>query len=99
MKIYKIDIKNNVHEFIWELWEYIFRNTFNFTSSKKIVDEIYKEIFSLKIFPNRYTKFNNKYRVLTINKKYRVFYFVDEENMNVIISRIFSSHENYIEKY
>lgn len=96
MEIYKVDIKDNVHEFIWELAEYIFRHSFSFDISKKVMDEIYKDIFSLKIFPNRYPKFNEKYRVLTINKKYRVFFRVDEENINVIVSRIFSSYENYV---
>lgn len=79
MKIYKIEIRDNVHEFIWELWEYIFRHTFNYESSKNNMDKIYKEIFWLKIFPNRYPKFNQKYKVLTINRKYRVFYIIDEK--------------------
>jgi len=98
MKIYKIEIKDNVHEFIWELGEYIFKNSFSFEISKNIIDNIYKDIFSLKVFPNRFPEFNNNYRVLTIDKKYRVFYIVDEENMKVIISRIFASVENYIEE-
>jgi len=98
MKIYKIEIKDNVHEFIWELGEYIFKNSFSFEISNNIIDNIYKDIFSLKVFPNRFPEFNNNYRVLTINKKYRVFYIVDEENMKVIISRIFASVENYIEE-
>jgi lipocalin len=59
------------------------------------MEEIYKEIFSLKIFPNRCPQFNEKYRVLTINKRYRVFFIVSEENQKVIISRIFASFENY----
>jgi len=99
MKIYNLEIKDNVHEFIWELWEYIFRYSFSIDVSKKLMDHIYKEIFSLKIFPNRFPKFNDKYRVLTIDKKYRVFYIVDEKNEKVIISRIFASVENYIEQF
>ena len=90
MRIYKVEIKDNVHEFIWELGEYIFRYSFSFETSKNIMDQIYKEIFSLKIFPNRYPEFN---------KKYRVFFIVDEQNMNVLISRIFSSTENYVEQF
>ena len=99
MEIYKVNIKDNVHEFIWELGEYIFRHSFSFDISKKVMDEIYKEIFSLKIFPNRYPDFNEKYRVLTINKKYRVFFLVDEDNMTVIVSRIFSSFEDYVSNF
>jgi len=97
MKLYNIIIKDNVHDFIWDLWKYIFRFSFNYSTSKKITDHIYKEIFSLKIFPNRFPEFNNEFRVLTISKKYRVFFKVDEKNMNIIVSKIFSSSENYID--
>ena len=99
MKKYEIEIKNSVHDFIWELWEYVFRNSFSFESSKRCMDEIYKEIFSLVIFPNRCLKFNEKYKVLTINKKYRVFFIVDEKKGKVTVSRIFSSYEDYEEEF
>lgn len=99
MKNYNIEIKDSVHDYIWELWEYIFRHSFDFETSKIVMENIYKEIFSLKIFPNRYPVFNDKYRVLTIDWKYRVFFIVDEENLNVIISRIFLSYENYLHKF
>ncbi len=95
MKIYNIDIKSEVHDFIWDVWEYIFKESFSFSVSKKVMDNIYKNIFSLKVFPYRYPEFNDKYRVFTINKKYRVFYHIDEENNTIIISRIFSSYQNY----
>jgi plasmid stabilization system protein ParE len=97
MQIYNLEIKDSVHDFIWEIWEYIFRHSFNFNSSEKIINLIYKEIFSLKIFPYRCHDFNEIYKVLTINKRYRVFYRVLEEQKTVIISRIFASWENYPE--
>ena len=97
MKLYNIRISDNVHNFIWDLWEYIFRFSFSYEKSKKVTDNIYKEIFSLKIFPNRFPEFDNKFRVLTINKKYRVFFKVDEDIMNVVVSKIFSSSEDYID--
>lgn len=97
MKIYNIKIRDSVHEFVWDLWEYIFRMSFDFENSKTIMNNIYKDIFSLKIFPNRFPSFNDKFRVMTINKKYRVFFVVDEENTTIIVSRIFFSSENYLE--
>ncbi|MDP3381234.1 MAG: type II toxin-antitoxin system RelE/ParE family toxin [bacterium] len=71
--------------------------SFDFENSKTIMNNIYKDIFSLKIFPNRFPSFNDKFRVMTINKKYRVFFVVDEENTTIIVSRIFFSSENYLE--
>ncbi|MDP2396495.1 MAG: hypothetical protein Q8M44_06645 [bacterium] len=71
--------------------------SFDFENSKTIMNNIYKDIFSLKIFPNRFPSFNDKFRVMTINKKYRVFFVVDEENTTIIDSRIFFSSENYLE--
>lgn len=97
MKIYNVKIRDSVHEFIWDLWEYIFRMTFDFEISKKLMEKIYKDIFTLKIFPNRFSSFNEKYIVMTINKKYRVFFIVDEVNSTIIVSRIFFSSENYLE--
>ena len=95
MKIYNIEIKDSVHNFLWELWEYLFMQSFSFQTSKRVIDEIYKEIFSLKIFPYRYESFNEKYRVLTVGKKYRIFYYVDENTNTVIVSQIFSSYQDY----
>ncbi|MDP2090539.1 MAG: hypothetical protein Q8K30_02975 [Candidatus Gracilibacteria bacterium] len=97
MKIYNIKIRDSVHEFVGDLGEYIFRMSFDFENSKTIMNNIYKDIFSLKIFPNRFPSFNDKFRVMTINKKYRVFFVVDEENTTIIVSRIFFSSENYLE--
>ncbi len=95
MKEYKLEIKEEVHKYIYEIWEYIFRFSFSFSISNKVVKDIYKNIFSLKIFPERFPKFNETYRVFTINKKYRVFYRIDEEKNKVVVSRIFSSYEDY----
>lgn len=99
MQEYNIIIKEWVFLYIKETWEYIYR----FSFSRKIADEFVKnimnKIFSLKIFPNRFPMFNQKYRVFTIDKKFRVFYQVDDENKKVIINQIFSSYENYDEKF
>lgn len=99
MKIYSIDIKDEVHEFIYDYSDYVFRFSFNRELSLKIFNRFYEKIFSLKIFPNRFPMFNQKYRVFTIDKKFRVFYQVDDENKKVIINQIFSSYENYDERF
>ena len=97
--IYNIEIKDLVREKINDISNSIYRFSFSKESSKKVYNQIYKEIFSLKIFPNRFPEFNKNFRVLTINKKYRVFFRVDDENMNVIVSRIFYSSEDYSDKF
>jgi hypothetical protein len=97
--IYEIEIKNLVREKINEISDYIYRFSFSKDIAKNTYNEIYKEIFTLKIFPNRYPCFNSKYRVLTINNNYRVFYKVNETKKVVIVSRIFSSYENYETKF
>lgn len=95
--IYNIEIKDNVRKKINDISNYIYRFSFSKESSKKVYNKIYEWIFSLKIFPNRFPEFNSKYRVLTINKKYRVFYKIDEENQTIIVSSIFSSNEDYLD--
>lgn len=95
MKIYRVDISDEVHNFIYEQADYVFRISFSQEASQNIFNMLYKEIFSLKVFPNRFPIFNNKYRVFTIKKKFRVFYKVDEENLIVTVNQIFSSYENY----
>lgn len=99
LKIYKVEIKDSVRETINEISEYIYRFSFSRESSRKVYDEIYKKIFSLKIFPKKYSKFNEKYRVITIDKKYRVFFKVDEEKEIVFVSAIFYSKEDYSYKF
>jgi len=97
--IYNIEIKEWVRNKINNLSDYIYRFSFSKESAKKIYDEIFKDIISLKIFPKRYPKFNEKYRVLTIDKKYRIFFIVDDNKKSVIISRFFSSYQNYMTKF
>ncbi len=95
MKIYEVEIKNETREKINEISKYIYRTSFSKEIAYKNYDMIYKEIFSLKIFPYRFPMFNENYRVFTIDKKYRVFYKIDEEQEKIIVARIFSSYENY----
>lgn len=77
----------------------ITENIFLYSFSVEIVDKIYKEIisniFSLQIFPYRFIKYKNDYRVMTVRWKYKVFYKVDELNNKVIIYRVLSGLQDY----
>jgi hypothetical protein len=62
--------------------------SFSIDTSNKIYNEIMASILTLKIFPY-YPIFKDDLRVLTIRKKYRVFYKINEENKEVKIYYIF----------
>lgn len=95
---YKIFIEDYVHLKIREFSEYNFRFTFDFSSSENLSKNIYKEIFSLKIFPNRCPNYGKNFRVFLIDKKFKVFYKVYEDKKEVVIFDIFSTSENYLSK-
>ena len=97
--IYKIEINNIVKEDILEISDSIYKKSFSKEISKKYYNEIYSKIYSLKIFPYRYPEFNENYRVLTIDRKYKVFFKINEKKNSVIISRIFSSRQNYFDNF
>jgi len=71
---------------------------FKFTLSEDITDKIYKriveKIYSLQLFPHINVLYKD-YRVLLVNKKYKVFYKIDEEFKIVKVYRIFLSSSNY----
>ena len=97
--IYNIVIKESVREKINEISKYIYQISFDVNASTKVYNYIFQEIFWLKVFPNRNPKFNNIFRVLTISKKYRIFYKVDEKQKIVFVSNIFFSREDYFNKF
>ena len=86
-KLAKIEIKN--------ISNYIFMNSFSEDKANKIYNEIYSKIYSLSIFPEIYPMYDEDYRVMTINKKYRIFYTVDNCEKKVTVKYIFSSSQNY----
>jgi len=73
---------------------------FRFTFSKNITDNIYQKIitkiYSLQLFPYICTSYK-EYRIMLINKKYKVFYKVDENKKIIKIYRILFSSSNYQE--
>lgn len=85
---YRIVIRDEVHDDIFELSDYIYRMSYDSFVSKKIYDDLYKAIFSLDFLPNRHEKYIWEYRRIIVNGSYRVFYRVDEENKKVIIIRV-----------
>jgi len=94
--MYKIIILESVELKIQEIYDYVYRFSFSSSKSLNIINTIYSSIYSLEIFPFRFQKYNNKYRVITV-KNYRIFYKIVEENRTVIILDIFSCRENYWE--
>lgn len=93
--MYDIKIKESVLQDLEEISEYIFRITYSIELANKIYDKIMASIISLKIFPYSFPVFENKFRVMTIDKNYRVFYKVDEHLKVVTIQYIFWSSEDY----
>lgn len=90
---YQIDIPNIVHNDISEFWEYIYRVSFSKEASKKVINDLYKAIFSLEFLPNRFQKYFWDYRRLIVWNSYKIIYRIDEENKNVVIIRIFRSEK------
>jgi len=68
--IYKIKITELAKVEIKNIANYIFINSFSKEKAEKVFNEIYSKIYSLSIFPEIYTRYNENYRVMTINKKY-----------------------------
>ena len=94
--MYTIIILESVELKIQEIYDNLYRFSFSHNKSLEQVNIIYSSIYSLEIFPFRFQKYNDKYRVITI-WKYRIFYRIDEKLQRVIILDIFSSKENYVE--
>ena len=93
--MYNIEIKNSVLDDLNNISDYIFRFTFSQEISNKVHDEIMWKILSLKVMPYMFPVFENNYRVMTVNKRYRIFYNIDEISKTVIVQYIFWSEENY----
>ena len=87
--MYKIIIPSYVLDDIFEIKEYIFRFSFSIDTANKIYNEIMAHILNLKIMPYMYPVFREDLRVMTVRKKYRVFYKVFENSKEVQIFYIF----------
>jgi len=93
--MYKIDLKLSAKEDLKNIKEYIFRMSFSIDTSNKIYNEIMANILTLKVFPSSYPIFKDDLRVLTVRKKYRVFYKINEENKEVKVYYIFWTEQDY----
>ena len=95
MKTYNIKFKNLFYNDITLIQDILYRFTFSKETTKNIINSIYSEIFKLSIFPNRYVEYKYWFRVLNIKWKYKVFYKVEEDKLEVHIYRILFSSSNY----
>ncbi len=91
----KINFKISARQDLKNIKEYIFRMSFSLENSNKIYNEIMANIFALKIFPLMYPIFKWWIRVMTVRKKYRIFYEVNENKKEVIILYIFWAEQDY----
>lgn len=95
MDKYDIVINKEARDDINIIAEYVFKFTFDYYLSEKLVNEIYSIIYTLKIFPNRYKNYKNNIKTVLVRWKYKIFYKVDLENKIVTVYRIFSNLQNY----
>lgn len=69
-------------------------------SKRKIYTEVRNTVSSLSIFPERYSKINDKFNTKNVRKlpinKYVVIYEVDNEKDEVYILHIFSQKQDYL---
>ncbi len=93
--MYNLEIMKTAVLDLEEISNYIFQASFNKKISEKIYNEIMATILWLKIFPFSFPIFMDDFRVMTVRKKYRVFYKVNENLKLVTIYYIFWSSENY----
>ena len=95
MKIYKIQITELAKIEIKNISDFIYKNSFSENLADKIYNEIYSKIYWLSILPEINEKYNIDYRVMTISKRYRVFYKINYKKQEVIVHYVFSSSQNY----
>jgi plasmid stabilization system protein ParE len=93
--MYDIEIKESVLIDLEEITDYIFRFSFSREIADKVYDKIMGSILSLRILPLSFPIFEDDFRVMTIDKKYRIFYKVDEKLKIIVIQYIFSSEQDY----
>ncbi len=93
--MYEIDLKTSAKEDLKNIKEYIFRMSFSIDTANKIYNEIMANILTLKVFPSAFPIFKNDLRVLTVRKKYRVFYKINELNKEVTVYYIFGTEQDY----
>lgn len=97
MKEYSIILQPQFFEEL-EVILYFFQD--RHTTKRKIYAEVRNTVSSLSIFPERYSKINDKFntknvRKLTINK-YVVIYEVNKDKQEVNILHIFSQKQDYL---
>ena len=93
--MYKINLKLSVKEDLKSIKEYIFRMSFSLETANKIYNEIMASILTLKVLPFMYPIYKYNIRVMTVRRKYRVFYHVNENSKEVTIQYIFWAEQDY----
>ncbi len=92
--IYKIVVRKEVHEDIFELADYILRFSFSVEIARNIKNNLYEKMSSLNFFPQKFQKVLWDYRVALVKKTYRIFYRIEEETKTVVIVRVIRTDQN-----
>jgi plasmid stabilization system protein ParE len=95
MQNYSLKINKSVYNFLQRLQNYIFNETQNIKTSEKVIDSILEKFNLLQDFPEIYQKFDKNYRVMTIDKKFRIFFKINKKYNSVVIHKIYSTSQNY----
>ena len=97
MKEYSIILQPQFFEEL-EVILYFFQD--RYTTKRKIYAEVRNTVSSLSIFPERYSKINDKINTKNVRKlpinKYVVIYEVNNDKNEVNILHIFSQKQDYL---
>ena len=97
MKEYSIILQPQFFEEL-EVILYFFQD--RYTTKRKIYAEVRNTVSSLSIFPERYSKINDKFNTKNVRKlpinKYVVIYEVNNDKDEVNILHIFSQKQDYL---
>ncbi len=85
---YKIIIRKAVFIDIDEITKYSFRFTFDKDISQNIQNKLFWAIYSLEFLPERFEEYNENYRRMIVDWKYKIIYRIEEKTKKVFIIRI-----------
>ena len=97
MKEYSVILQPQFFEEL-EVILYFFQN--RYPTKRKVYAEVRNTVSSLSIFPERYSKINDKFNTKNVRKlpinKYVVIYEVNNDKDEVNILHIFSQKQDYL---
>lgn len=87
-------------QFLEELEVILYFFQDRYSTKRKVYAEVRNTVYSLSIFPERYSKINNNFNTKNIRKlpinKYVVIYEVNNEKNEIYLLHIFSQKQDYL---